>query len=181
MALSETVFDYASFFGEVMPVNRVNATLNQAQIAEIQTALGCIYTNLPFLIDLKPEERQAMLKFGEKNRSFVAKAAAVAEQNPDILPRNFSLDEMKADVSLVEDLYPLMTAVSNLLGKLEDTYFAAGSEAYSAALLVYQYAKTANIATGVLENALNDLGHRFAKHPKSPSIAPNDSGSPTDT
>ncbi|MEI7869402.1 MAG: hypothetical protein WCI11_16050 [Candidatus Methylumidiphilus sp.] len=112
-----------------MPFNRVNATLNSAQIAEIQTALGNIYANLPFLIDLKPEERQAMLKFGEKNRSFVVKAATVAEQNPDILPRNFNLDD---------------------------------SEAYSAALLVYQYAKTANVATGVLENALNDLVHRFA-------------------
>ena len=52
-----------------------------------------------------------MLKFGEKNRSFVAKAAIVAEQNPDILPRNFILDDMKADVSLVEDLYPLITAL----------------------------------------------------------------------
>ena len=99
-----------------MPVNRVNATLNEAQIAEIQTALGNIYANLPFLIDLKPDERQAMLKFGEKNRSFVGKAAIVAEQNPDILPRNFNLDDMKADASLIEDLYPLITAVTNLLG-----------------------------------------------------------------
>ena len=163
-----------------MPFNRVNATLNPAQIAEIQTALGNIYANLPFLIDLKPEERQAMLKFGEKNRSFVVKAATVAEQNPDILPRNFNLDEMKSDVSLIEDLYPLVTAVSNLLGKLEDTYFAAGSEAYSAALLVYQYAKTANVATGVLENALNDLGHRFAKHPKGSTTTPSDPSTPPD-
>jgi len=130
-----------------MPFNRVNATLNPAQIAEIQTALGNIYANLPFLIDLKPEERQAMLKFGEKNRSFVVKAATVAEQNPDILPRNFNLDD---------------------------------SEAYSAALLVYQYAKTANVATGVLENALNDLGHRFAKHPRGSTTTPSDPSAPPD-
>ena len=44
-----------------------------------------------------------MLKFGEKNRSFVAKAMAVAEQNPGILPRGFDVDEMKADVKLLED------------------------------------------------------------------------------
>ncbi|MFZ4699283.1 MAG: hypothetical protein ACOYMG_04465 [Candidatus Methylumidiphilus sp.] len=31
----------------------------------------------------------------------------------------------------IEDLYPLTTAVANLPRKLEDTYFAAGSEAYS--------------------------------------------------
>ncbi|MCX7110620.1 MAG: hypothetical protein NTX45_10935 [Proteobacteria bacterium] len=101
-----------------------------------------------------------MAKFGEKNRTFVVKAAAIAAQNPDILPRSFNLDEMMADVSIIEDLYPLIATAANLLGKLEDTY--------SAALLVYQYAKTANVATSVLENALTDLGHRFVKHPKTP-------------
>jgi len=156
-----------------MPVNRVNATLAPAQLEAVRGALAVIYENLPFLIDLKPEERQGMLKFGEKNRTFVSKAAAIAGQNPDILPRSFSLEDMQAHVSLVEDLYPLIAAVTNLLGKLEDTHFAAGSEAYTAALLVYQYAKTANVASGVLEDALNDLGHRFVKHPKtSPPESP---------
>jgi hypothetical protein len=149
-----------------MPVNRVNATVTPAQIEAVQGAFKIIYENLPFLIDLKPVERQGMAKFGEKNRSFVSKAAAIAAQNPDILPRSLNLNEMTADASIVEDLYPLIATATNLLGKLEDTYFAAGSEAYTAALVVYQYAKTANVATGVLEDALNDLGHRFVKHPK---------------
>ncbi|MCX7108566.1 MAG: hypothetical protein NTX45_00260 [Proteobacteria bacterium] len=50
---------------------------------------------------------------------------------------------MKADVSAVKDLYPLIAAVTHLPGKLEDTHFAAGSEVHTAALLVCQYAKTA--------------------------------------
>ncbi len=150
-----------------MTVNRVNATIAPAQLQAVRDSLNSINQNLPFLIDLKPEERQAMAKYGEKNRTFVAKALAVAEQNPDILPRSFSIEEMQAHVALIDDLYPLILSVTNLLGKLEDTHFAAGSEAYTAARLVYQYAKTANVATGVLEDALNDLGHRFVKHPKS--------------
>ncbi|SMF96553.1 hypothetical protein SAMN02949497_3954 [Methylomagnum ishizawai] len=156
-----------------MPINRVNAEISPSQAEAIRAALAALRENLPFLIDLTPDERQGMLKFGEKNRSFVAKAMAVAEQNPDILPRGFNVDEMKADVRLVEDLYPLLHSVQEVLGKLENTYFAAGSEAYAAALLVYQYAKAANVATGALEDALDDLGRRFARRSKSAGSAGN--------
>jgi hypothetical protein len=133
----------------------------------VRDALNSINQNLRFLIDLKPEERQAMSKYGEKNRSFVVKALTIAEQNPDILPRNFSLADMQARFAMVDALYPLIVSVTNLLGKLEDTHFAAGSEVYDDARLVYRYAKTANIATGELEDAVDELGHHFAKHPKS--------------
>ena len=68
-----------------------------AQIEVVQGAIKVIYENLPFLIGIKPDERQSMAKFGEKNRTFVVKAAAIAAQNPDILPRSFNLDEMMAD------------------------------------------------------------------------------------
>ena len=57
------------------------------------------------------------------------------------MPDGFNIQEFRIDVQLVESLYPLLHAVETLYGKLTDTYFAAGSEAYAAALLVYQYAK----------------------------------------
>ena len=43
-------------------------------------------------------------------------------------------------------------------------------EAYAAALLVYQYAKLHNLASGALEESLDDLGRRFAR--KSRRAAP---------
>lgn len=156
-----------------MPMNRIqiSASLAPQQAEAIKQAIAEIHKNLPFLIDLTADERQGMLKLGDKNRSFVAKAAAVAEQNSDILPRNFKLEEMQTDIKLIEDLYPIIHAVTVLLGKLEDTYFAAGSEAYAASLMVYQYAKAANISTGVLEGALDDLGRRFARHSRAAAPA----------
>lgn len=146
-----------------MPVNRIDATVAPEQHQAVLAALETIAANLPFLIDLTAEERREMPKFGDKTRAFVAKAATIAEQNPDILPRSFDFAEMKADVDLIEALYPVLTAVTKLAGRLEDTYFAAGSEAYAGALLVYQYAKAAHLATGALEDALDDLGRRFAR------------------
>ena len=49
------------------------------------------------------------------------------------------------------------------------SYFAAGSESYAAALLVYQYAKLHNIATGALEDSVDDLARRFARKSKKPT------------
>jgi hypothetical protein len=152
-----------------MPANRVNATLSPEQAQVVQAALATLRANLPFLIDLTPDERKGMLKFGEKNRSFVAKAYAIAEQHPEILPGTFNLADLQADVGLVESLYPLLHSVTDLQGKLEDTYFAAGSEAYAGALLIYQYAKAANLATGILEDALDDLAKRFARRSAYPA------------
>lgn len=113
-----------------------------------------------------------MPKFGEKNRSFVTKALTIAEGHPEILPASFSLAEFRTDVELVESLYPLYQAVEVLFGKIDDTYFAAGSEAYAAALLVYQYAKLHNLASGALEDSLDDLGRRFARKAKKPAVPP---------
>jgi len=152
-----------------MPSNRIDAAFTSEQRDKAKAALATLAETLPFLIDLSAEDRASLPKFGEKNRSFVVKALAIAEGHPEILPASFSLDEFRADVDLVESLYPLRNAVESLFGKIDDTYFAAGSEAYAAALLVYQYAKLHNLASGALEDSLDDLGRRFARKSKKPA------------
>ena len=103
------------------------------------------------------------LAFGEKKRSFVSQALTVAEEQPEIFPDSFSLAEFRADVPLVEALSPLRHSLEALFGKIDETYLAAGSEAYAAALLAYQYAKLHNVTTSGLEDSLDDLGRRFAR------------------
>ncbi|MEI7868648.1 MAG: hypothetical protein WCI11_12210 [Candidatus Methylumidiphilus sp.] len=97
-----------------MTASRVNASLNPAQLQAVRDALNNIFLHLPFLIELKTEERLAMMKFGEKIRSFVVKALAIAEQSPDILPRSFCLNEIQAHVALIDDLYPLIISFTHL-------------------------------------------------------------------
>lgn len=149
-----------------MSSNRIEAALTAEQRDKAKAALATLAEALPFLIDLSADERSSLPKFGEKNRSFVVKALAIAEGHPEILPASFNLNEFRTDVELVESLYPLRNAVETLFGKIDDTYFAAGSEAYAAALLVYQYARLHNLASGALEDSLNDLGQRFARKSK---------------
>jgi hypothetical protein len=147
-----------------MPSNRIDAVLLDER--KIQSGFNMIVEALPFLINLTPTDRAEMAKFGEKNRSFVVKALAIAEANPHILQASFDMTEFCADVDLVEGIYPLHNVIEAYFGKLDDTYFAAGSEASAAALLVYQYARLHNIATGALEDSLDDLGRRFARKSK---------------
>ncbi len=145
----------------MMSLNRIDAILTDEQRDQAKAALSRLTEALPLLIDLSPKERAESVKFGEKNRSFVAKALAIAEAHPEMLPASFHLAQFRRDADLVEQLYPLLSGVEVLYGKLQDTYFAAGSDAYAAALAVYQYTKIHNETTGALEDSLSDLGRRF--------------------
>ena len=76
---------------------------------------------------------------------------------------------MRKDVELLNALSPVMTALAQLFELVEDTYIAVGSEAYTAALLVYQYARAGGKGAA-LDNALDALGQRFAR--KSQKVTP---------
>jgi len=141
--------------------NRVSATLTPEDRQAVMDAIATIREKLSFLIDLSPEERRTLHKMGDKSRAFVKKAAEVAQQNEGILPRAFDLDEMRKDVQLTEDLYPILLALGQLHELVDDTYMAVGSEAYAGALLVYNAAKMNNF--GGLDDALDELGKRFAR------------------
>src|SRR5215207_3256656 len=140
-----------------MPVNRISATLGEAERQAVLDAVQTIRTKLPFLIDLTPEERRALPRMGDSGRGFVAKALEVAEQNPDILPRSFDVAEMRKDLELLDALLPVVTAFGQVNELLDDTYTAVGSEVYASALLVYQYVRAAGKGSA-LDDALDALG-----------------------
>jgi len=157
-----------------MPDNRVNTKLLPATQATVLTALGTVKENLPFLIGVSPEERQTLPKMGDKTVAFVNKALDVVNRHPEILPGNFDAQAFIADVELVNALRPVQGELRDLLEKVDDTVLAAGSEAFSAALRVYQFAKT-NGLDGELDAELAEMGKRFSRKPRTPQ--PPDSGS----
>lgn len=145
-----------------MPANQISAALTQADRDAVLAAIATMKQKLPFLMDLTTEERKALPKMGDKSRAFVSKALEVATQNSDFLPRSFDLDEMRKDVQLFEATYPIVMAMTQLQELLDDTYVLVGSEAYSAALQVYNYAKASGQGAG-LEAVVDELGQRFAR------------------
>ncbi|MBC6422653.1 MAG: hypothetical protein GDA38_14830 [Hormoscilla sp. SP12CHS1] len=145
-----------------MTKNRISASLTPEDKQAVLAAIDAIKEKLPFLLGLSPEESKSLLRLGDKSRGFVAKALEVATQNPDFLPRSFDIEEMRKDVELFEALYPITLALSQLQELLDDTVALAGSEAYMAALAVYNYAKATKGDAG-LEAAVDDMARRFAR------------------
>lgn len=153
-----------------MPDNRIDATLAPADTTTVMDAINTIRTKLPFLLDLTVDERRSLPKMGDKSRAFVSQALEIAKQNQDILPRSFSVEEMTRDVELANALQPVMIALTQLQELVEDTYMQVGSEAYTAALLVYQYARAGGQGEA-LDGLLDALGQRFARKSR-PSTPP---------
>jgi hypothetical protein len=145
-----------------MQDNRISATLSDADRQAVLAAINTIRQKLPFLIDLTPEERHALPKMGDRSRAFVSQALEVATQNPNILPVGFDTAEMRKDVELASALDPILTALMQLSELIEDTYMAVGSEAYTSALLIYQFARAAGRGSA-LDGALDGLARRFAR------------------
>ncbi|MFN6570490.1 hypothetical protein [Dendronalium sp. ChiSLP03b] len=140
----------------------ISATLAQKDRDALLQAITTIKEKLPFLIDLSNEERKALPKMGDKSRAFVSKALEIATQNPEFLPRSFDLEEMRKDVQLFEALYPLLLSLTQLQELVDDTSLAVGSEAYAAALQVYNYAKASGQTAG-LDAVVGEMGQRFAR------------------
>jgi hypothetical protein len=145
-----------------MPENRIDATLVAADQQAVLAALQTIREKLPFLIDLSPEERRVLPKMGDKSRAFVEKALEVATQHADILPRAFDIAAMQRDVALLQMLEPIALAVAQRSELVDDTQVAVGSEAYVAALTVYQYARHSPYGQG-LDAVADQLGRRFIR------------------
>ena len=145
-----------------MADNRVSATLAQADKDAVMQAIAVIKAKLPFLVDLSPEERRALPKMGDKSNAFVSKTLEVAKQNGDFLPRSFDVDEMAQDIALYQDLRSITLALTPLAELVDDTLVQVGSEAYAAALTVYQYAKNAGQGAA-LDSVADELSKRFAR------------------
>ncbi len=152
-----------------MTTNQISATLTQTDREAVLAAVATIREKLPFLLDLTAEERRSLPKMGDKSRAFVSKALEVARQNPDFLPRSFDLDEMKRDVELFESLYPVFLALTQLQELVDDTVVAVGSDAYAAALLIYNFAKASGKGSG-LDAVADEMSKRFAR--KSRKVQP---------
>jgi hypothetical protein len=118
----------------------IKGDLLPEQQQAVLNSLHDIQTKLPFLIDLTVDDRRTLPKMGDRSRAFVDQGLVMATQNEGILPRNFDLEEYRRDVALVRQLEPIVLAARQLIKRIEDTYLAAGSDAYGQTLVVYQAA-----------------------------------------
>lgn len=134
---------------------------------------------LPLLITLTPEERQEMLKMGDKTVAFVQKAYDYSVKNPDLVPPFMNVADMATDVKAIETLRRIFQPLSQLDDALSDTIFLSGSEAYAAALMFYKNAQHAAASNFVKAQTIyEDLAARFPKGKRSSAPPAAEAGSP---
>lgn len=150
--------------------NLISASLPQEDQDAIMTSLTSIETKLAFLVDLTDDQRKSLHYLKEKNHGFVLSTLELAKKNPGFLPREFDVPEFQKDTDLFDKLFTIKQALSGLLRRIEDTTSLAGSEAYSAALAVYNYAIAGNVGTQGIEPYVDEMARRFAR--KSKTVPP---------
>lgn len=142
--------------------NRIDAALSAADRTAILDALDTVRAKLPFLIDLGPNERRSLPKFGDRSVAFVRRAAELARQDDSFLPRSFDVAAFEKDAALYDALDGILLALARLTEHVEDTRALVGAEAYSAALDVYRSLR-ANGQGQALDDVADELGKRFAQ------------------
>ncbi len=116
----------------------------------------------PYLQALTPDERAAMLKMGAKTVAFVQKAYDYARNNPSFVPGFLDLDEFARDAAALSGLAPVQQLLDGLALDTDSTVMLAGSDAYAAALVLYNNIKflAKNNQPGA-QAAYDDLSQRF--------------------
>jgi len=126
-----------------MPYTNIDAAVTDVQRTAVLAAIATIESNLNFLINLTPQERQALPKMGSATQSFVSKALEIAGNNPQFVPPYVDVPAMQKDYDLAMRLQGIEMQLASLHEKVSDTNLAAGSEAYVTGLTIYNSIKAA--------------------------------------
>jgi hypothetical protein len=142
--------------------NRLNATISAANVTAIKAKLAEVSELMPFLIGLKPEEKQALPKINEANKIFVEDAITAIENNPEVLPVYIKVVDIKTDLTLFQQLDEIKGLVDQLFQKIEDTQTLAGSESYVSSLTAYRlFDSAANAGLPGMQAVYDNLKSRF--------------------
>lgn len=145
-----------------MSQNRISLHLSNDDQAIIEGAIGTLEQHLAGLIGLTPDERRELTKMGDKSEAFCRQAVITLGKHPDVLPRNFDVDEYRADLVALDILRPLIARLQRVYERMLDSEMALGSDLMVASLEGYAHLKVAGRGDG-LEGMREALGSRFER------------------
>jgi hypothetical protein len=142
--------------------NKVDASFSDKDLQEIMDALALVSQKLNFAVGLSTEERQGIAKIGRKSQTFTEGALDMAEAHPELMPAGISIPGARRDMDLFVALNPVVQKLGELYHLAEDTQTVAGSEAFAAARVAYNSARSFGAGMG-LDDVIKDLSLRFKK------------------
>lgn len=145
-----------------MSQNLVDIDLTTDALGAIDAALTALETALAPLVALTPDQRQQLVKMGDKSEAFCRQAGHVFAENPGILPGSFDLPGYQRDMATLDALRPRLLRLSKLYQRAQDTEMAVGSDLMTNALQGYAFLKVAGKGQG-LDEMRKMLSARFAR------------------
>jgi hypothetical protein len=144
-------------------INRLSATITEADFSEVKELIEQIETRMPFLIGLTADERSTLPKISDSNKVFVQNCINAMDNNVELLPSYLKLEEIKKDLQLFQQLEELELLSLQLTEKIRDSKMLCGSEAYVSSLSAYRFFEAAAMA-GVAgaDTAYDNLKKRFS-------------------
>ena len=155
-------------------LNRISATLSDADITEIEGHLDAIRAKMPFLITLTAQERREKAKLGEKSMGFEEKCETYMQSHPQFMPGFVALEDVSKDRALRTQLLHLSAQHQALFAAIQDTLMLTGSDLWSSDLAYYKSVQeAARRGLPGAEAIYNDLKSRFpgTTHPAAPAPA----------
>jgi len=150
--------------------NRISAELSAESMERIRAALDTIRTELPFLINITPQERHTMAKLGDKSVAFDEKCVSYMASHPGYLPGFIDPEELRKDRNLRTNLMHLHADFSAVNTAIEDTLTVVGSEIWTADLAYYQTVREgAKRGREGAQAIFDDLRQRFPSPSKTPA------------
>ena len=155
--------------------NRISVTIPQKTIDEVIKHLADVKALIKtYLHPLMVEERQGLVKMGDKSQAFTKKALEYAKTNSEFAPKSVDVTEWQKDFDAVEDLTPIKNQLTQLLSDVDDTTMLLGAEAYDPARWYYNTVQFAASKGDMSAKPIyEDLGKRY------PSVKRKKDTSPT--
>lgn len=150
--------------------NQISIEIPQVIIDKVlQRLQDCKNDLVPYLQGLTADEREKMLKMGDKTVATVQKTKSYVDTNPEFVPAYMDKIEFLKDEALVTQLNPVSNLATQIATDVADTIMLAGSEALYNALLYYGQVNEAH-SKGVptAKPIYEDLSQRFSKRNRKP-------------
>lgn len=144
-----------------MSQNLISFAPSAVDLTAIDNALKTLEDKFINLIDLSTEQRGGLVKMGDKSEAFCRKAIEVLATNPNVLPPNFNVAEMRRDLAGFDTLRTRLVRMEKLYEKMRDSQLALGSDVMTAALEGYALLKVAGKGEA-LDTARKALSVRFS-------------------
>jgi hypothetical protein len=166
-----------------MEYRRVSYVFSEEQLNLIHQSITTIKETIePTRVSITPKDRMRLMKMGDGSHPFTEQSLKHANRNPEFMPSFSSVEEFKKDWDLTMQFKEIKNALMLLNQDVDNTYIAAGADAFANARDYYNSAQrgAANNEPGA-QSIVDDLKPRWLKRFNKVEENKNEEQNPSDS